>query len=563
MIQSILLALTAIIVMIDVLVGLHRGLRFGVIRLLIWIAGTFVAFLIARRVTVWLLLKMAKVPDMKFLTHDTFGDWLGSYTDSIGTHLTGLEISLVVPVVFVALFIIAKIVTWIIYLIVKALIKKAARYANAHNAAVEAVTAVKRASVQPVVTEELEQPFDTDTARAAYSQENGEDFGTFGIFPKEEPKETVVQESGQLLAEPQEVITQSVEEPAEEIAVQTSAETQEEQSLEQPQESETVSEAAVSFEDGFESLARASLAEEKEETQKKQTQKKVKAPKPAKEKRPKKEKELKKRHSLAVLLVQNPKGISVAGGILGLFTGLYACAILASPVTGIARAIADSGKAEDMVSLAMTTVSVMDKDVFSNEMFEKKDRPAAEIQRDFKVVGDLSFRTDDFVDIFENMDSSPIHYIYKYSGAGFVASAIYNSLSEVIPGDVELEKKGIDRYSLADSIRCYSELVSDLNNLLNAVNSGNGLSIELIDALESTTDHIFNSDREGAVLTDSDKTDIANTIIDGLNGKLSEYEDVIPNIPYLEYFTDLSEAKDGMKNVYDTIRELIDLGVFE
>ena len=63
MIPSILLALTVIVVMVDVLVGIHRGFGFSVVRLLIWIAGSFICALFARSFTVWLLMKIANVPE--------------------------------------------------------------------------------------------------------------------------------------------------------------------------------------------------------------------------------------------------------------------------------------------------------------------------------------------------------------------------------------------------------------------------------------------------------------------------------------------------------------------
>ena len=143
MIPSILLALTVIIAMIDVLVGIHRGFGFSVIRFLIWLAGTVVCMFLARPVTIWLLLKIAKVPDMKIFSFDVFGGFLGDTKDTIGTHLTGTTVSFLIPIVFVALFIISKLITWIIYCIVKHIIKKNAKKAEAHNAAVDAVKAIE------------------------------------------------------------------------------------------------------------------------------------------------------------------------------------------------------------------------------------------------------------------------------------------------------------------------------------------------------------------------------------------------------------------------------------
>ena len=561
MIQSILLALTAIIVMVDVLVGLHRGLRFGVLRLVIWAIGTVLAFLLARSVTVLVVLKWAGVSDMKAYTHNTFGDWLGRHTDTIGTHLTGLEISFLVPVVFVALFIVTKFITWIIYLIVRKLIKRAAKKATAHNAAVDAVTEVKKVEIAAEVSSELEQPFEPGLPKASYNAENGDDFGTFGIYPKEEPKaETVAESAAPAAEEPQEEKITEVQaeqvDAFEQISEEIPAAAAE--IVEEPE-----SESSEAFEDGFESLARASMEEEQREALKKQSKpKKPKKARPEKIKPARKEKELKKKHSLALLLVKNPKQLSVGGGILGFFTGIFACAIIASPITGVARAIAESEKAEDTVSAVMA-LSVMDKKQLSDDMFQKSEKPMNDIPRDVKFVGDLSFRPDDFVDILSSVDDSAIHYVYTYTGASFVSSFIYDGLCKVNTESVGLDNKGNDSYRLPDTIICYKEMITDLNNLVNAINSGNGLSTELVDILQDSMNHIFSISGEGAVLTDADKTALANGLVDRFNEYLSRYTETIPGITLFEGFSNVKEAEEGMNNVFDMIRELVNAGVFE
>ena len=185
MVLSILLAITVIVVMIDVLVGIHRGVKFGLVRLGLWVVGTVICVFIAEGVTSWLLLKIAKVPDMKLFTFDVFGGWMGEYTGTIGNHMTALTVSLSVPVVFVALFLAAKFITWLLYLIVKQIIKKAAKRATAHNAAVDAVTAVKKAEMPDAESTGLDQPYEATLPQSVLNSENGDDFGTFGIYPKE------------------------------------------------------------------------------------------------------------------------------------------------------------------------------------------------------------------------------------------------------------------------------------------------------------------------------------------------------------------------------------------
>ena len=186
MVPSLLLALTVIIVMIDVLVGIHRGFQYSLVRLLLWAAGTVIALLIARSVTVFILLKMAKVPDMKMFAFDVFGSRLNDLTDSVGTHLSGLTVSFMVPVVFSALFLITKFITWIIYIFVKKLIIKSAKKATAHNAAVDAVKAVESSEMPDIASDDIEQPVNL-TGRNSDGA-NDPEFGTFGIYPKDEER---------------------------------------------------------------------------------------------------------------------------------------------------------------------------------------------------------------------------------------------------------------------------------------------------------------------------------------------------------------------------------------
>ena len=178
MIPSILLALTVIVVMVDVLVGIHRGFGFSVVRLLIWIAGSFICALFARSFTVWLLMKIANVPDMKAFASDTFSGMLTDTTSAVGTHLTGTLVSFMVPVVFIGMFLASKFITWIIYCIVKQIIKKAAKRAEAHNAAVDAVKAIRSSEMPDAET--LEQ---SPIPQPSFgTEEHDSDFGTFGIY---------------------------------------------------------------------------------------------------------------------------------------------------------------------------------------------------------------------------------------------------------------------------------------------------------------------------------------------------------------------------------------------
>ena len=96
---------------------------------------------------------------------------------------------------------------------------------------------------------------------------------------------------------------------------------------------------AASSEDGFESLARASLMEEAGEAESRSSA--TRKVKPGKIKVPK-FKRLKKKHSIASLLIQKSKASSVFGGILGGIVAIYSCAIVFAPLSNMVKIIADA-----------------------------------------------------------------------------------------------------------------------------------------------------------------------------------------------------------------------------
>ena len=575
MVLSILLALTVIIVMIDVIVGIHRGVKFGLVRLGIWILGIIVCLLITQSVTEWLLLKLAKVPGMKLFSFDVFGGWLGSHTDTIGNHLSALSVSIMAPVVFVALFLITKFITWIIYLIVKHFIKKSAKWTTAHNAAVDAVTAVKSSEMPEADQQVLEQPFVPSLSKETMVDENGEEFGTFGIYPKEAEEDSELSNESEktlaLSADPtdafsmlvageessgadaDEEVEEEQEAPGEdaddEEAVETSEEASEEEEVEEPS-------------DGFESLAMAAAIED----EKKEAERAKEKAKQAKEKKtkikPAKERKLKKRWSVAVYLLQDSKLSRVLGGVLGMFIGLVASAIIISPITEIVKIIRDSDMAKPMVELTIYGTNLDFRRVV-NEAFVKGDEPITVLPTYFNVIGDLGFRTDDFVDVFSTMDDSAVHYIYKFSGADFVSSHIYAALTEVKPQDIGLDYKGIKSYDIAETLKCYVKLAPDANRVIEMINNRTGLSVELVDGLEKGLLHLLDISGEGAILTDYDKLKLMNGMAERFNEVILEQIEADPEAYVFRPFESYQEAREGIKAVFDAVKQLIKIGVLK
>lgn len=541
MIPSILLALTVIVVMIDVLVGIHRGFGYSVVRLLIWIAGSFICALFARSFTVWLLLKMAKAPDMKAFALDTFGSMLTDTTGAVGTHLTGTFISFMIPVVFVGMFIASKFITWIIYCIVKQLIKKAAKRAEAHNAAVDAVKAIQ-SSEMPDAEAVEQQPIPQPSFG---SPDQSSDFGTFGIYPKEDESTedddeeeqvvevvdaAVVNDGFEMVAEATEAVTEATEE---DTAVVDS--------------SDGFEVIAASSEDGFESLAREQKFEEKKEV------------------KPVKEKKLKKKHSLSMLIIKKSVFSSVLGGILGAFISLYACAIMFSPVSEMVKIISEKRSGEPLVEL-VTTVTGTDMETLIKNGFRKDAQPITGIDRDFEITSDISIRPEDFAEAIDDHEDTVIYYIYKYSGASGTASFIYNKLTPVNVKATGLDNLGITIYNFPDTLRSYLSLLDPANNLIDYMCSGKGFDIEMLDKLESFFGALLQEKVKGEILTSADKTAIVNSLVIKLNDKIEEIQNnnTIPvNIEPIQQFEDIDDARTGLSNIFERMRMLIRAGLLD
>ncbi|MCR5203664.1 MAG: hypothetical protein K6E47_01285 [Lachnospiraceae bacterium] len=518
MIPSILLALTVIIVMIDVLVGIHRGFGYSVVRLLIWIIGSVICALIARSVTVWLLLKIAKVPNMNMFAFDVFGSLFRENTSPIGTHLTGTIVSFAVPVVFIGLFIVSKFITWLIYCLVKVLIKNAARRAEAHNAAVDAVKAIRASEM-----EEAEKANDQPIPQPSFHEEEKSDFGTFGIYPKEEPA-----------AEPEALADEVVAQATENITSEA-AETE--------SEGDGFEAIAASGADGFESLAKSMRLDE------------VDSPAPVKQKK------LRRRHSISMLIIKKSVLSSVLGGILGLFISLYAGAIIYSPICEISRIIKEEQATEAVVNLFATTTDVEMEELITNA-FSRDSKKILRTARDFSITSDLSIRSEDFVEAINADDESVVYYIYKYTGATGVASLIYNSLTPIDVKEIGLDNKGIDTYNFPDTLRCYMGLMDPADKMMNLLCSGNGFNEDLLDGIDKFFDFILKEKGKGEILLPAEKTALVNALVNRINEKLVEVPGAEGNGISIPYFENYAEARQGLKDTFEFVKRFIRAGIF-
>lgn len=126
----ILLVIVLLSMAVEVLLGVKRGIALTGVRVFLWMLGTLVAALLAKKIAISIVMKVAASNSLQGATLAEVaaaalkGAGLGKLADVVCIPLAGLALSAAVPVVFVILFVIAKLITLGLYFVVKAIIKR-------------------------------------------------------------------------------------------------------------------------------------------------------------------------------------------------------------------------------------------------------------------------------------------------------------------------------------------------------------------------------------------------------------------------------------------------------
>lgn len=128
--KAILIIVTLIIVAVEVLIGLKRGLLQSAFRVILLTIGTVVDVLISARITQLVMNKVASglgKASISELVSDSVGsEPVKNVVASSGGVIAGVAASVAAPFIFALLYIIFKALTWVIYLIVAPFLRKGA-----------------------------------------------------------------------------------------------------------------------------------------------------------------------------------------------------------------------------------------------------------------------------------------------------------------------------------------------------------------------------------------------------------------------------------------------------
>ena len=127
----IIFAFVIIVTALEVLMGVLRGVKLSGIRLGFTLLGTLIAALLAKNLTLTVLMNIAASNgyEGETLTEVVSGFFTGTDMEALGTalapHIAGLSLSVLIPVIFIPLFLLFKLFGLFLYLITKAILNSA------------------------------------------------------------------------------------------------------------------------------------------------------------------------------------------------------------------------------------------------------------------------------------------------------------------------------------------------------------------------------------------------------------------------------------------------------
>ncbi len=119
-----------LVVALEALVGVLRGVKLSGIRVGYTVLGTLIAALIAKSLTVTIILKIAAANGLEgdsltaIVTNFFASSDFAAIGAAVAPHIAGLSLSVMIPLVFVPLFLVFKLIGLFLYLITKLIIKK-------------------------------------------------------------------------------------------------------------------------------------------------------------------------------------------------------------------------------------------------------------------------------------------------------------------------------------------------------------------------------------------------------------------------------------------------------
>lgn len=256
----------------------------------------------------------------------------------------------------------------------------------------------------------------------------------------------------------------------------------------------------------------------------------------------------------------------VTGGIVGGLIGIYACALVLSPISCLVGTVEESGASESLFNiLSMVGVgsglSKSAKEQTLLQLAEKLDIGAIEVYASEEgtdgpssVVFAGTLGSDNAIkDIYDSLAKAPSTTLSTIVGAQTLAGGIYFSNSEV---EAEAVGGEGETYSFPEAIQEILGVADKVDETLTLVQKGNGINPQLISNVREIVDYALDS----PILSDKEKLAIVNASVDVVQ-KYVQKAIGIGEVRLFSEYDDMDSLRSDIEAVLDIAEVISKLSV--
>lgn len=268
-----------------------------------------------------------------------------------------------------------------------------------------------------------------------------------------------------------------------------------------------------------------------------------------------------KKSKAAESFTDRPVWSKIAGGVVEGVAAIIACAIIASPVSGLLKKVNDAGAADSVFHIMEVTVGgrnvagriAQAAPVRFAIKLEKQGIDGIGIIRVYAADGDEGV-LDDIREIYDSVVGSPAEVLCQIVGGESIAMAIYEGTSEVTTEDVGAQDYQEMTYSFPATVEEVMGVTENIDTTVTLLNEGAGLTSELVDSVEGIVNYALDTE----LFSDEDKLYMLNASVPAIQSGINNALGLEEGTEFLGTYDSLDDFRQDVGSVMEIAHVVAD-----
>lgn len=276
-----------------------------------------------------------------------------------------------------------------------------------------------------------------------------------------------------------------------------------------------------------------------------------------------------KKSKAAKYFTERPVWSKIAGGVVGGVAAVIACAIIASPVSGLVKTIDDSGAVDSIFHLAEMVTE--DTDTLKNLAEQSAIAMAVELEKKGLIALDGAvpvyadaavapvayeeLNLEDLRALYDSLVKSPAAYICRYTGGEGIAMAIYRNSSTISTADVGADDYREMNYNFPDTVAGFLGISNKIDDTATLIHDGAGFCPEVVNSVEEVIFYVLDTD----LITSDDKLYMLNSSVTGIQNGINELFGLGEQVEFVKAYDSFDDFKQDIDNVFTIARVVSDV----